>query len=73
MQKKRIHPDYVEKLFLSNKGEFSLRTEEAFERHIIKLSKVVKEIAKGITCGECTKLKVQRLYRQVCTREPMWN
>jgi len=67
-----ISPDIAERNWLLCKGEFSLRNEEAYERHLHKLYKIVKIIRRGVKCGNCSPQKIKWYYRQIYKEEPLW-
>ena len=65
----RLRPDTIISLREKGKGEFSLRTYEAFERHLQKLHKSMKSIPDKIKEGKYGK---GRLFHEIYKSAPMW-
>jgi hypothetical protein len=66
------NPYKSEKEFSENKGEFSVYTEQAFEKHLARLFKAVIEIKKSIGEEEMRKISYKEFMQLVYLHNPLW-
>jgi len=69
---KPLHPDAIEKVYLRGRGEFSLHSNNSFQRHLQKLHQAVSNIKMHIRTGNITKNKMRNLFREVHRSNPLW-
>lgn len=60
-----MNPDVQEVLFKGNKGEFDLSVEEAFDRHLKRLIKIVEIAKKEFPCAK-SKEFISYVLQQEC-------
>ena len=65
-------PDNDEKCFALGEGEFSLRREEAFNNHLLKLNKTAKFITHRFQHYFDSPRKHRLILYIICQRTPMW-